>query len=252
VTEGVSLSLNQEDTMNDPEQETLSPEWEQRVRDELEPGEDLVWASQPLPVSTGRAALDAWPWMLFGVIWLGFTAFGYFMWQSSHADRKRFDDDFEKNFQDDFFREARERRRKDAEGVSMFDVVPLAIAGIAGLVGVALLLSPLWMTLSRKRRQSRSCYALTTRRALVWEPASGGQCLHSYDPARLGALKRVERDDGSGDLVFEEYTYTYQVNVAPAGSPPSYQSRQGIGQRGFMNISRVREVERLLRQTLLS
>jgi hypothetical protein len=233
------------------DQEPMTPEWEQRVHDELESGEELVWVSQPLPVSGGRAALDAWPFMLFGVLWLGFTAFGYFMWQSSRADRKRFDDDFDKHFQDPFFDEVRERRRKEAEGVSMFDVMPLVIGGIAGLVGVGLLLSPLWLTLSRKRRQEKSCYALTTRRALVWEPTSNGQCLHSYDPSRLGALKRIERNDGSGDLVMEEYTYTYQVNVATGGSTPSYQTRQGIGQRGFMNISRVREVERLLRQTLL-
>jgi hypothetical protein len=245
--------------MSSAEQESMTPEWESRVRDEMEPGEELVWASQPLPVSGGRAARDAWPWMLFGVFWLGFTAFGYFMWKSSHENRKRFeeerqrfDEDFDKHFQDPFFKDDRERRRKEAEGGNMLDIMPLAIAGFAGLVGVGLLLSPLWLALSRRRQQARSCYALTTRRALVWEPASGGQCLHSYDPPRLGALNRIERDDGSGDLVFEEYTYTYQVNVAPAGSPPSYQSRQGIGQRGFMNIARVREVERLLRQTLLS
>src|SRR6266545_2582651 len=238
-------------TMTEPEQEPLSEEWDRRVRDELEPGENLVWASQPLAVSAGRTALDAWPWMLFGVFWLGFTVFGYFMWQSIRKSQREFDADFEKHFQGEFFREAREARQKKAEEVSMFDVVPFVIAGIAGVVGLGLLLSPLWMTVSRKRQQAQSCYALTTRRALVWEPASGGVCLHSYKPHRLDALKRIERADGSGDLVFEEYTYTYQANIAPAGSQPVYETRQGIGQRGFLNVARVREVERLLKQTLL-
>lgn len=234
------------------EQEPLTPEWAQRVRDELEPGEELVWAVQPLPVSAGRTVRDALPWMLFGLFWLGFTIFGYYMWQSHRETRKQFDDDFERNFQGDFFRAERERRRQEASQVTAFDVVPLVIAGGAGLVGVALLLSPLWMTLVRRRRQEQSCYALTTTRALVWEPVSGGLQLHSYAPHRLDSLKRIERGDGSGDLVFEEYTYTYQVNVAPAGSSPQYQTRQGIGQRGFLNIAQVRQVERLLRQTLLS
>ena len=101
------------------------------------------------------------------------------------------------------------------------------------------------------QRAGGTCYALTTRRALVWEPSSGGTALHSYEPGRLGAMTRIEREDGVGDLVFEEYTYTYQANVAPAGQPAVWEARQGVGQRGFMNIAGVREVERKLRQTLL-
>jgi hypothetical protein len=239
--------------MNAPEQAPLPPSWQARVREELGPGEELVWAAQPLPVSAGRTALEAWPWVLFGVFWLGLTAFGYFMWQSHKRSLQEFDaaTKWKEHFQDDFFREERERRRKEEEEVKVSDVMPLILGGVAGLVGVVLLLSPLWLTLSRKRRQARSCYALTTRRALVWEPGGSGSCLHSYEPHRLDALQRVERDDGSGDLVFEEYTYTYQANVAPAGAQPSYETRVGIGQRGFLNVARVRQVERLLRQTLL-
>jgi hypothetical protein len=218
--------------------------WQQRVQDELEPGESLVWSAQPL-TSPGRAAL--------GAFWLVLTAVGHYSWLSFQERQRQFDDDFDKNFQGEFFRESRERRRKDAEAARAFDVEPI-VTGLSGVIGLAILLSPLWAVLSRKRRQARSCYALTTRRALVWEPAAdgGGVCLRAYEPQRLvGALERVERDDGSGDLVFETYTYTYQVNVASVGNPPVWEPRQGTGQRGFLNVAHVRQVERLLRQTLL-
>lgn len=237
--------------MTSIEHEPLSPEWDERVRSELEPTENLVWAAQPLPVSAGRTLRDTWPWMLFGVVWLGFTVFGYFMWQSSRQTRKEIDDDFERNFQGEFFREARERRRKDREGVSAFDVVPLVVAGGAGLVGVGLLLAPLWLTRSRQFTRSHSCYALTNQRALVWEPADGGLQVHNYPPSRLEALKRIERSDGSGDLIFEEWTVTYPVTVTDSAGHSHTEMRQGINRRGFLNVAAVREIERLLKQTLL-
>jgi hypothetical protein len=42
-----------------------------------------------------------------------------------------------------------------------------------------------------------------------------------------------------------------QANIASAGSQPIYQTCQGVGQRGFLNVAGVRQVERLLKQTLL-
>ena len=112
----------------------MTPEWDKRVKAELEPGEDLVWSAQPLEASAGSVMASAWPMMLFGVFWLGFTWFGYSMWKS-HQDFRA------KHFSDPFFKK---------NGADMGDSIPLVIGGVAGLVGVGLLLSPVWILWSRR------------------------------------------------------------------------------------------------------
>src|SRR5262245_34488753 len=48
-------------------------------------------------------------------------------------------------------------------------------------------------------------YALTDRRAILWEPEPfGGVAVRSYGPADLTELRRVEHPGDIGDLVFEE------------------------------------------------
>ena len=106
-------------------------------------------------------------------------------------------------------------------------------------VGLGLIASPRWL-----RWQARNTvYALTDRRAMVWQPGwFGGVTVRSYTAAGLGRMSRVERADGSGDLVFEEF-YTY-----------SYTSRSGttahLNRRGFLHVDQVRDVEDLIRQAL--
>ena len=117
----------------------------------------------------------------------------------------------------------------------------LAPCGLPFLgVGIALIASPAWL-----RRQARNTvYALTDRRALVWEPGwFGSVTVRSYTAAGLGHMSRSERADGGGDLVFEEFSTTNYSNDGPR----SYTTR-----RGFLGIDRVRAVEELVRQTLLS
>ena len=66
--------------------------------------------------------------------------------------------------------------------------------------------------------------------------------MRNYTAAGLGHVSRTERADGSGDLVFEEIT-TYASNSNGGG----WQTTR----RGFMGIDRVRDVEELVRRTLL-
>lgn len=117
-------------------------------------------------------------------------------------------------------------------------MAPCALPFIA--IGLGMVASPVWLrSLARK-----TLYALTDRRALVWEPSFWGTTtLRQYTAAGLGHLTRVERSDGSGDLVFEEFT---TVNRSGNGTSTS------TTRRGFLAIDRVHEVEHLIRQTLLT
>jgi hypothetical protein len=105
------------------------------------------------------------------------------------------------------------------------------------VIGLGMLTAPLGVW--RKARQT--CYALTDRRAIVWEPGLFGSVrVRSFGPEHLGALSRVERPDGSGDLIFEEFWTRHR------------RSHHTVQRSGFLAIDRVREVEEMIRKTLLS
>ncbi|HEV3255374.1 MAG TPA: hypothetical protein VG013_00710 [Gemmataceae bacterium] len=107
-------------------------------------------------------------------------------------------------------------------------------------VGILLMASPVWL----RRRARQTMYALTDRRAIVWEPAWWGTVtVRDYTAAGLGRMSRTERADGSGDLVFEEFT---TVSSSSNGTTSS------TTRRGFLAIDHVREVEDLVRRTLLA
>ena len=77
---------------------------------------------------------------------------------------------------------------------------------------------------------------LTDRRALILEPRPlGGRRLRAFTPEVLKLMRCKERGDGSGDLVFDR-------RKDLAGWPQSV---------GFLGVDRVREVEGLVRRTLI-
>jgi hypothetical protein len=190
--------------------------------------------------------------MLFALFWFGMAVFIWQMTAGGRAARDQMDEDFEKHFQGDFFRAERERRQRERQQSSAFDVVPLVGIGATSLVGTGLLLSPFWVWISRRRRWARTCFALTSQCALVWGPGVGGTHLHRYGPQQLAGCRRVERGGGTGDLVFEEKPVTFQVTVQDPGGGSHQELRHGLQQHGFLNIAAVREVEQLLRQCLSS
>jgi hypothetical protein len=100
------------------------------------------------------------------------------------------------------------------------------------LIGLGMLSSPYWLA----RKAKNTCYILTDRRAIIVDGGVfGSRTIHSFQPERLTAMSRTERKDGSGDLVFEQFT-----------------TRQGSGhtttRRGFIAIDNVRDVEELVNQ----
>jgi hypothetical protein len=105
---------------------------------------------------------------------------------------------------------------------------------IATGIGVTLAV----VALVEHARVKQTCYALTNRRAIVWRPAQGtkGLEVRSFWPPDLNAVYRIDRGDGSGDVVFQE------VAVGP---------RHQTLRQGFLGVWHVRHVEELLRQTLL-
>lgn len=106
------------------------------------------------------------------------------------------------------------------------------------LVGLGLMLSPVWL----RRKLKRTGYALTNRRALLIEGGLfGSRLVKSYAPEDLSDLERVERANGSGDLVFERVATRVQSDDG---------RRVRTAPRGFLAIPDVRDVERLLRETL--
>jgi hypothetical protein len=198
--------------------EPLPPELATRVESELAQGERLVWVGQPLP---GLYRLQSIPMLIIGIFFLGFSL----LWLALTAGVG-------------LIGAGAAGQADPAAGLgiggffscfALFGLLPLAI-------GIFLVTAPLW-TGSMARR---TVYALTDRRAIIFEPQLFRTVqVRSYTAAGLGAMSRTERGDGSGDLVFDEYT--------TRGSNNSTTTTR----RGFLAIANVHQVEGLIRKTLL-
>jgi hypothetical protein len=122
-------------------------------------------------------------------------------------------------------------------GAGLMTLGLLAPCGLPFIaVGIGMLASPVWLrSMARK-----TIYAVTDRRAIVWQPGWFGRvAVQSFTAAGLGQMSRVERADGSGDLVFQVHTTGYGDNTRTE-------------RRGFLAIDHVKEVEDLVRKTLVT
>jgi hypothetical protein len=109
------------------------------------------------------------------------------------------------------------------------------------VVGLGLLTSPFWL----RQQAKRTCYALSDRRAIIWNAGWFGSVeVRSYGPGQLTRIRRVEYPDGCGDLIFEE--------LITFGSDSDGHRTTNTRRYGFMAIPRVHEVEELLRKALPS
>jgi hypothetical protein len=190
----------------------LPSELDDAIRRELAEGERPVWSGQPLPGAFARSAI---PLALFGVPFFGFAVFwtvmaAYGAWWGSGSP--------------------------SGSSPPWFGAL-FPLFGIPFLViGAGMLLSPVLA----RRAARRTVYVLTDRRAIVleWKPFRG-RAVRSYTPERLTKMSRIERRDGSGNLVFES-----DPDRAAQGYP-----RWTPG-HGFIGVSNVAEVERLVRAIL--
>lgn len=190
-----------------------------RVRAELEPSEQLLWVGQPHPGRFGRMAI---PLVLFGIPWTAFAVF----WVAMASGPMFFGAGGANNA---------------GPGVGGFFVC-FPLFGLPFiLIGLFFLTSPYWL----RRKAKRTCYALTDRRAILWEAGMtpGSMEVRSYRPADFEKMFRRDFPDGSGDLMFEE-----PITVQRSSGRYATFNTQG---HGFMGIENVREIEKLLRKELL-
>ena len=190
----------------------LPPALAVRVESELSKDERLVWVGQPRPDLYARASGCL---VVVGVFFTGFASLWLLI-----------------TFGSGFL-------LVGAGGGMGFAGIPFFLFGMFGLlflaIGVGLLTAPIWT----RKLAKKAVYALTDRRAITWEPSLFGQrTVRSYNRAGLGRITRQENADGSGSLIFLEYTTSDSEGTT-------------THQRGFMYIDDVRVVEDLLRRTLL-
>jgi hypothetical protein len=106
------------------------------------------------------------------------------------------------------------------------------------VVGFVMLGSPFWAT----RKARKTTYALTDRRLIFIEVGlTGAVRTVSLRGDEVGPIERVERKDGSGDLSFCHFVDSRNGHDSPDGQA-----------RSFVAIPHVREVESLVRKTLLA
>lgn len=167
-------------TFDNPDFALLSPDLDAMVRGELAADEKLVWVGQPIP---GRMTMVMIPISIMGIFFTGFSVIWIVMVLAIVGGGIA-----------------------AATGRPAFGLggVVFALFGLPFLaVGLGMLTSPIWAG----RRALRTCYALTNRRVIVWEPGwFGGVQVRSYRAEELGSMTRNQRADGSGDLIFREFT----------------------------------------------
>jgi hypothetical protein len=184
--------------MQFPHANHLPQEISRLVDAELRNGERVAWTGQPIP---GRFARRGIGHVIFGIPWTAFALF----WMAGASGFKM----------PDF-----------SQGVGLFPLFGLPFV----LIGFGMLSSPYWM----RRKALKTAYVITDQRAIVLASgAFGSTTIRSFEPDRLKDIRRVQRPDGTGDLVFER---TW--------------SSDGDGGRfveqGFLAISGVRDVERMI------
>jgi hypothetical protein len=136
--------------------------------------------------------------------------------------------------------------QRDVPGVMKY-LMPIGIF----LLGFVFLLAPLFAS----KRAARTFYALTNKRALVWEGGwLFGNSFEEYGPARLSGMKKQTSwiMKGAGDLVFkEEIHVTTTTNRDSRGRYAGTSTSVRVVQHGFLGIADVNEIEKLIRREII-
>jgi hypothetical protein len=179
-----------------------------RLRAELQPGETLIWTCRPI---ASVAARPAWIFSLVGGVMLVPMVL-----------------------------------------ISLvMAAIFLGLALLAKSICIALFLVPFFavllviigmvvcMPFFARYSAGNTVYALTDRRAIIWQKGPWAFHVRSFAREQLGAIQRNERPDGTGDLIFEQIPYHDDHG-------------HHLRSIGFTSIARVRDVEDLIRATLLT
>jgi hypothetical protein len=202
--------------LQSPNLTLLDPEVRSRVQSELDSGERLLWAAQPDPRRLARASMGI---VLFGIPWTAFACFWVFM--ASGGLWGLFDNGMGMPRDNGF----------------QYFAICFPLFGLPFvLVGLGMLTAPHWV----KRKAKRTAYAVTDRRVILLEGGFWNSVtVRTYMPAQLQRVSRTERPDGTGDLILEEYAWR------------DSDGDRRHGRHGLYAIPRVRDVEELIRNTLV-
>jgi hypothetical protein len=103
--------------------------------------------------------------------------------------------------------------------------------------------------LFRWKMAQRSCYALTNRRALVFRQGLFGPTRESYSPVEVAQMRRSDSwlFPAGGDLIFRTVTTITTSRSSRTGTSRSVSTKH----YGFLAVAQVKEVEKLVRATLI-
>ena len=182
----------------------LPPELVTVVDRELDASEQVEWVGQPIAARFARQAI---PMAVFGIPWTAFAIF----WTLTASGMTT---------------------HGHGGGLQWL----FALWGVPFiLVGFGLLTSPYWMRL----RAKRMAYLLTERRAIIISLGFRSNVgIRSFEASALADLRRRERADGSGDLIFTR---------DPAGANRGRNTPMAVG---FMAIRDVKDVEDRVRRLI--
>jgi hypothetical protein len=124
---------------------------------------------------------------------------------------------------------------------------PIAVLLPIGLLFVSVCVSA--VPLLRWHTATRTCYALTNRRAVVYKQGLFGTTRESYTPLEVSNMRRSDSwlTAGSGDLIFR----TVQVVTTSQTRPGKFSSSVKTIHYGFLAIAHLGEVEKIVRETLI-
>ena len=149
------------------------------LRDELKPGERLLWHGQPDMWRLVRSAVLVMP---VGFLVAGFSVFILFLTYN------------------DF----------DPAAPNVFGFLPIGIASFFLLVGLATIFYPFYAGFHEARN---TLYAITSAKAIIITPRLlGGFKIRSFLPSQLRDISRNQFANGSGDL-FLASDHTHDVDT---------------------------------------
>lgn len=204
----------------------MRQEMELSLARELTDGEELLWSGRPDPKSKSIAS----PGNVFLILGLVFTLVGIALLLGGFI-----------------ILETVEGRGREAS-IGLF-----ITGGIFLIMGIAFAISGLVL----RRTPRNTLYAVTNRRAIILRTGHY-LTVDSYGKSEIGQVRRLERPDGTGDLIFSMQRstsgYGYGSGYYSGGysSSASYSgtgmSRYGAGM--FNGIANVHAVERIVLSVL--
>lgn len=191
-----------------------NPTADARIAEQLTDGEEVVWAARPLVRLRLRKTIL--PFLLgLPITTVGFLFVRQFVGGPLAGG--------------------------DTEILPFLDVAIRIVMGAAallvGLIGVALVIYPL----IEYRETKRELFALTSRRCLVWCRTDSGFGVKDLGPDEVRDMYRDIDARGRGNLILGRDT-------GPEGG--TAEPEEDLDEVGFRGIQNVREVERLVRETL--